>query len=158
MGLDKFGKGDWRSISRHFVVSRTPTQVASHAQKYFIRHSSANKEKRRSSIHDITTVNGPDKCFSLQDPSTDANYSAVIADMNQSMFLSYPSPLGRTQLIDPSEPQLDYNNLIFLNYPLHVYGQKGTEGGNTTRTRVSDPLLSIMSNFGGFPTHSAMYF
>ena len=27
MGLAKFGKGDWRSISRNFVVSRTPTQV-----------------------------------------------------------------------------------------------------------------------------------
>jgi len=27
MGLAKFGKGDWRSISRNFVISRTPTQV-----------------------------------------------------------------------------------------------------------------------------------
>jgi SHAQKYF class myb-like DNA-binding protein len=27
LGLQKFGKGDWRSISRSFVVSRTPTQV-----------------------------------------------------------------------------------------------------------------------------------
>lgn len=27
MGLAKFGKGDWRSISRTFVVTRTPTQV-----------------------------------------------------------------------------------------------------------------------------------
>lgn len=57
MGLAKYGKGDWRSISRHFVVSRTPTQVASHAQKYFIRLNSQNKkDKRRASIHDITTV------------------------------------------------------------------------------------------------------
>ena len=59
LGLAKFGKGDWRSISRNFVVSRTPTQVASHAQKYFIRLNSMNKkDKRRSSIHDITSVNG----------------------------------------------------------------------------------------------------
>ena len=27
MGLTKFGKGDWRSISRKLVLSRTPTQV-----------------------------------------------------------------------------------------------------------------------------------
>ena len=27
LGLAKFGKGDWRSISRSFVMSRTPTQV-----------------------------------------------------------------------------------------------------------------------------------
>jgi SHAQKYF class myb-like DNA-binding protein len=59
LGLAKFGKGDWRSISRNFVVSRTPTQVASHAQKYFIRLNSMNKkDKRRSSIHDITEASG----------------------------------------------------------------------------------------------------
>ncbi|GLT50421.1 hypothetical protein SLA2020_239080 [Shorea laevis] len=60
LGLDKFGKGDWRSISRNFVISRTPTQVASHAQKYFIRLNSMNRDGRRSSIHDITSVNSGD--------------------------------------------------------------------------------------------------
>ncbi|KAF5842444.1 hypothetical protein DUNSADRAFT_7053 [Dunaliella salina] len=55
-GLTKFGKGDWRNIARTFVMTRTPTQVASHAQKYFIRLNSQNnkKDKRRASIHDIT--------------------------------------------------------------------------------------------------------
>lgn len=28
MGLAKFGKGDWRSIARNFVTTRTPTQVS----------------------------------------------------------------------------------------------------------------------------------
>ncbi|XP_047307254.1 transcription factor DIVARICATA-like [Impatiens glandulifera] len=57
MGLEKYGKGEWRSISRNFVISKTPTQVASHAQKYFIRlKSGGGKDKRRPSIHDITTV------------------------------------------------------------------------------------------------------
>ncbi|KAA8528893.1 hypothetical protein F0562_033619 [Nyssa sinensis] len=60
IGLDKYGKGDWRSISRNYVVTRTPTQVASHAQKYFIRLNSMNKDRRRSSIHDITSVNSED--------------------------------------------------------------------------------------------------
>ncbi|XP_015883030.3 transcription factor MYBS1 [Ziziphus jujuba] len=60
LGLEKFGKGDWRSISRNFVISRTPTQVASHAQKYFIRLNSMNRDRRRSSIHDITSVNNAD--------------------------------------------------------------------------------------------------
>ncbi|KAI7741738.1 hypothetical protein M8C21_000582 [Ambrosia artemisiifolia] len=60
LGLEKYGKGDWRSISRNFVVTRTPTQVASHAQKYFIRLNSMNRDRRRSSIHDITSVNNGD--------------------------------------------------------------------------------------------------
>ncbi|URE01736.1 Myb-like DNA-binding domain [Musa troglodytarum] len=60
LGLRKYGKGDWRNISRNFVITRTPTQVASHAQKYFIRLNSGGKDKRRSSIHDITTANLPD--------------------------------------------------------------------------------------------------
>lgn len=53
IGLQKLGKGDWRGIARNFVVSRTPTQVASHAQKYFIRQSHATRRKRRSSLFDM---------------------------------------------------------------------------------------------------------
>lgn len=58
-GLQVHGKGDWRSISRNFVMTKTPTQVASHAQKYYARQHSDAKEKRRPSIHDITMVNLP---------------------------------------------------------------------------------------------------
>ncbi|KAJ1263111.1 hypothetical protein BS78_09G160100 [Paspalum vaginatum] len=56
-GLEKYGRGDWRNISRWSVKSRTPTQVASHAQKYFIRQASAASrgDSKRKSIHDITT-------------------------------------------------------------------------------------------------------
>ncbi|KAK2637307.1 hypothetical protein Ddye_032099 [Dipteronia dyeriana] len=57
LGLLKYGKGDWRNISRNYVISKTPTQVASHAQKYYIRQVSGGKDKRRPSIHDITTGN-----------------------------------------------------------------------------------------------------
>ncbi|XP_076927013.1 transcription factor MYBS1-like [Bidens hawaiensis] len=59
-GLKTYGKGDWRSISRMAVVTRTATQVASHAQKFFLRHKEGNDnnktKKKRSSIHDITTA------------------------------------------------------------------------------------------------------
>ncbi|XP_077217142.1 transcription factor MYB1R1-like [Tasmannia lanceolata] len=55
VGLQKVGKGDWRGISRNFVKTRTPTQVASHAQKYFLRRSNLNRRRRRSSLFDITT-------------------------------------------------------------------------------------------------------
>ncbi|GMI65865.1 hypothetical protein like AT2G38090 [Hibiscus trionum] len=87
MGLKKYGKGDWRNISRNFVMTRTPTQVASHAQKYFIRQLTGGKDKKRTSIHDITTVNIPDTPFSSLDnskPLSSNCSSAVIQSQQQS--------------------------------------------------------------------------
>ncbi|XP_027329958.1 transcription factor MYB1R1-like [Abrus precatorius] len=55
VGLQQVGKGDWRGISKNYVKTRTPTQVASHAQKYFLRRSNLNRRRRRSSLFDITT-------------------------------------------------------------------------------------------------------
>ncbi|CAK7356755.1 unnamed protein product [Dovyalis caffra] len=60
VGLQKLGKGDWRGIARNFVVSRTPTQVASHAQKFFIRQSNGTRRKRRSSLFDMVPELAPD--------------------------------------------------------------------------------------------------
>ncbi|KAI4326678.1 hypothetical protein MLD38_031966 [Melastoma candidum] len=54
LGLQKVGKGDWRGISKNFVKTRTPTQVASHAQKYFLRRTNLSRRRRRSSLFDIT--------------------------------------------------------------------------------------------------------
>nr|XP_004239123.1 transcription factor KUA1 [Solanum lycopersicum] len=54
IGLDKVGKGNWTRIAKEFVPTRTPTQVASHAQKYFDRQkeNKVNKHKKRS-VFDI---------------------------------------------------------------------------------------------------------
>ncbi|XP_049406343.1 transcription factor SRM1-like [Solanum stenotomum] len=53
-GIDIYGKGDWRSISR----PRTAMQVAIHAQKYFKRIEANKKRNRRArakpSVLDIT--------------------------------------------------------------------------------------------------------
>ncbi|EXC23690.1 Transcription factor [Morus notabilis] len=85
LGLKKYGKGDWRNISRNFVTTRTPTQVASHAQKYFIRQLAGGKDKRRSSIHDITTVNIPDSKSPSPDDKTQSSpdHSATIMQPTQ---------------------------------------------------------------------------
>lgn len=67
LGLQKLGKGDWRGIARNYVISRTPTQVASHAQKYFIRQSNVSRRKRRSSLFDIVQDDATDTSMVPQD-------------------------------------------------------------------------------------------
>ena len=59
MGLVRFRKGDWKSISRFVVITRTPTQVASHAQKFFLRHNNSTKKdtKRKRSRNSILDIN-----------------------------------------------------------------------------------------------------
>ncbi|XP_050289873.1 transcription factor KUA1-like [Quercus robur] len=37
IGLKKLGRGDWKGVSSNFVITRSPAQVASHAQKHFMR-------------------------------------------------------------------------------------------------------------------------
>nr|XP_009802911.1 PREDICTED: myb-like protein J [Nicotiana sylvestris] len=49
IGLEKLGRGNWAGIAKEFVPSRTHTQVASHAQKYFERLE-AEKDNKRAVI------------------------------------------------------------------------------------------------------------
>lgn len=102
MGLKKYGKGDWRNISRNFVTTRTPTQVASHAQKYFIRQLSVGKDKRRSSIHDITTVNLTDS----KSPSSDNDRpSSPDCSTTVMQLPQYPNMVGTAKpMLDQRPP------------------------------------------------------
>ncbi|KAJ1430316.1 SANT/Myb domain [Sesbania bispinosa] len=98
-GLEKLGKGNWREISKKFVTTRTPTQVASHAQKYFLRQSqiSFNRRKRRPSLLDVgdeskSTFFKPSEGFGLPSgisnlTSNDISSISQLSNSNQS-FLS----------------------------------------------------------------------
>ncbi|KAF8082982.1 hypothetical protein N665_0798s0020 [Sinapis alba] len=115
MGLKKYGKGDWRNISRNFVITRTPTQVASHAQKYFIRQHSGGKDKRRASIHDITTVNLEDVA------SLETNKSSIVArDQQRSRLAAFP-----WNQTDNNGTHADAFNITIGNAisGVHSYGQ-----------------------------------
>ncbi|KAJ4894773.1 myb-like transcription factor family protein [Raphanus sativus] len=73
VGLKKLGKGDWRGIAKFFVTTRTPTQVASHAQKYFLRLNGNDKRKRRASLFDISLEDQKGKEKNSPDASTSSS-------------------------------------------------------------------------------------
>ncbi|XP_010483171.1 PREDICTED: uncharacterized protein LOC104761750 [Camelina sativa] len=67
IGLEKLGKGDWRGISRNFVVTKSPTQVASHAQKYFLRQTTTlHHKRRRTSLFDMVSAGKVEENSTLQ--------------------------------------------------------------------------------------------
>ncbi|PNY01628.1 transcription factor DIVARICATA-like protein [Trifolium pratense] len=92
-GLENHGWGDWQSISRNCVVTRTPTQVASHAQKYKIRQNSKekNKERKRSSIHDVTHVKNDD-ISAPQGPITSQTSGSAASSSGQTAEQAPTSP------------------------------------------------------------------
>ncbi|KAK3026306.1 hypothetical protein RJ639_040994 [Escallonia herrerae] len=137
LGLRKYGKGDWRNISRNFVITRTPTQVASHAQKYFIRQLSCGKDKRRASIHDITTVNLNDNQTASPDdkrtPSPEQQSHMLSQQPNTAAMSRTPfqwnQPNNGTSL---AFNQTHGNMFISPTYGVNSYGLK-MQGQNLQR-------------------------
>ncbi|XP_006362986.1 transcription factor DIVARICATA-like [Solanum tuberosum] len=132
MGLEKYGKGDWRNISKKMVISRTPTQVASHAQKYYQRQISGGKDKRRPSIHDITTVHitadsvSPNNLvYNINSFSKEKLYAA-----NSSSFQKFTAT---TDIVNCWNANLS-NDLMdfgssFVTYPYEIASQSWDEHG-----------------------------
>jgi SHAQKYF class myb-like DNA-binding protein len=53
-GLKAVGKGRWKHISKNYVMTKNPTQVASHAQKFFQRSEiDPMFRNKRQSIFDM---------------------------------------------------------------------------------------------------------
>ncbi|CAO2817073.1 unnamed protein product [Amaranthus hypochondriacus] len=105
LGLQKHGKGDWRNISRYFVITKTPTQVASHAQKYFLRQNSGGKDKRRPSIHDITTANLSDNTIPTISETNCASFPLLEKSINitPKMLVDWSNSNGEAlMVINPS--------------------------------------------------------
>lgn len=121
MGLVKYGKGDWRNISRNFVVTKTPTQVASHAQKYFIRQKlgGGGKDKRRPSIHDITIASNTVSTTPDMDKPHVFNISPMLTTSMPKVQLNWNHHVDEYGSVMVFNPNLDH---VFRSSP-SVKGQ-----------------------------------
>ncbi|KAI3765757.1 hypothetical protein L2E82_15800 [Cichorium intybus] len=120
LGLQKVGKGDWRGIARNFVKTRTPTQVASHAQKYFLRRSNLNRRRRRSSLFDITTDSVAAISAEEQQAHDDnkTQPSQQISPLSGFPMAAFPATVGLLPSPLPMENQMEsetFNNGDKLN-------------------------------------------
>ncbi|KAM3320301.1 transcription factor DIVARICATA isoform X1 [Capsicum chacoense] len=155
MGLEKYGKGDWRNISKKMVISRTPTQVASHAQKYYQRQISGGKDKRRPSIHDITTVH-----FTT-DATSQSNLAYNINSLSKEKFYATSSSFQKfttttdivncwnASLLSEHVDLMDFGSLYgsspFVAYPYKIASQYWDEHGANSITLSGNPQLQFQS-------------
>ncbi|KAG8503823.1 hypothetical protein CXB51_001933 [Gossypium anomalum] len=127
-GLRKLGKGNWKGISENYVTSRTPIQVASHAQKYFLRlqHASNNEEKRRPSLFEKS---------SQESESESETILPLNPDPIMSMIASHDFPTYQSR-IQPMAEEVTPNVMQSLPF-LHIMNYAGPRHGYIGKAHVA---------------------
>ncbi|KNA15829.1 hypothetical protein SOVF_094630 [Spinacia oleracea] len=148
MGLDKVGKGDWRGISRNYVKTRTPTQVASHAQKYYLRRTNQNRRRRRSSLFDITTDTLSRSSSESQLASLDTTCHQLKASaLHQATQFPSPYPPSFSTKHSRSIPVPPSSKMASLNLnqsPTTSSPSSSTSTYNTNNKEIEyEPFLSL---------------
>ncbi|KAA8534861.1 hypothetical protein F0562_029923 [Nyssa sinensis] len=152
-GLEKLGKGDWRGISRNFVTTRTPTQVASHAQKYFLRQTSLHKKRRRSSLLDMvasskkahphvnTSNSKPTDSISAQFLGTTSSCHEAHQDHDTTLPLMDLN--SSVQDIKSNNPESNYSQLSSRHHAMSIWLYESQLKSSTIANTAPDLELTL---------------
>eukprot|EP01102_Stenamoeba_stenopodia_P017314 TRINITY_DN6189_c0_g1_i1.p1 TRINITY_DN6189_c0_g1~~TRINITY_DN6189_c0_g1_i1.p1 ORF type:complete len:542 (-),score=79.47 TRINITY_DN6189_c0_g1_i1:99-1724(-) len=129
-GLQLHGKGAWKEISL-IVSTRTPTQIQSHAQKYYLRQKQEIKNKR--SIHDVSL----EDLQTLSDNSLRPQQNGAQKNGNNSVNVSRPIP------------QLACPNIALVNTPQTPQFQLSSD--QFPIVFATNPIINPGGGLGQFP-------
>ena len=99
-GLHVYGRGNWKNISRHFVTTKTPVQVSSHAQKYFLRKENGTK-KQRYSINDIGLYDFEPFLETNASVRKGPTFGGGVYNTNHYSFGGHPTSMNNAQAWSP---------------------------------------------------------
>ncbi|GFP80223.1 transcription factor divaricata [Phtheirospermum japonicum] len=165
-GLEKYGKGDWKSIARFSVRTKSNSQVASHAQKYFKRLNSTSKDGKRHSINDVTIydhlVTMPTCCSMFDSPFASRSIQEIERLMQEDdLGVDTPSSFGipaipeiQSLVQDDVVPNLSSFDFPCINDIQPVMRASGTHSGLCDPHPGSGIIPSLVHD-GGAPGSSS---
>ena len=142
VGLRRYGR-DWKAISE-LVHTRTPTQIRTHAQKFFLKLENKNKVKvkdifpyiQSQSLNEFTEIKQPHLEFQIIKPTTE-----LINETNRE-----PIHLSAFKVVNKLEQQDNISNLL-LDTSLNLSSLNGKIKEQYSLIQHQEELLN---HFAGY--------